>query len=148
VNRTLFKSKTLQRIVDQVDNNLLIEALTHTTFALENDLPSYQRLEFLGDAILQYVVSDYLFKTHPDWNEQQYTEHRQRYVSAGALNRVYDKYQLKKFVLLGNGLTAHPEQISDKMGSDIVEALIGAVYISTNIEIVKEFIVELMRLKD
>jgi ribonuclease-3 len=120
--------------------------LTHPSFGSENNLPSYQRLEFLGDAILEFVISEYLFNKFPDKNEMFYTDQRKRLVSNEALSNIFNNYNLKEFALVGNGLIEHPKQFSNKIRSDIIESLIGAIYISTDIDTVKEFIFTIERI--
>ncbi len=116
------------------DGSLLNRALTHSSFSEEN----YERLEFLGDSILDFVVGEYFFK-HCDENEGKLTVLRSCYVSENYLAHLFDKLKLKKFVKLGK---SYQGEISKAVKADIVEAIIGAIYVDGGISKAKNFIFE------
>lgn len=88
------------------DIRLLITALTHTSFANElkvNKTESYERLEFLGDAILEYIVSDYLFRKKREYEEGKLTKLRASLVCEFTLSQISESLGYGKFVLLSKG---------------------------------------------
>jgi ribonuclease-3 len=133
-------SPKLQKYIDQIDQNLLVEALTHKSWAFENGGMSYDRLEFMGDAILGTIVSRWLYFKFPDQNEGFLTEMRQKYISTEYLSGISNHYQLKKHLLLGVGMKTHDEQVSLKMSADVVESVIAAHFLSTSFDKTSEFV--------
>lgn len=115
------------------NENLLKVALTHSSFSKEN----YERLEFLGDSILDFIVSDYFFK-NTDEKEGQLTKTRSKFVSEDFLNDVFDKLNIKNQVVLGK---SYKGELSKAIKADIVEAIIAALYLDCNdLETVKNFV--------
>lgn len=118
---------------------LLRQALIHSSFANEKRLKSYERLEFFGDAILQMVVSEWLFLKKPQMNEGLLTTARTNLVSEDALSRCATKIGLADCVILGNGMRTD-KQIPKSILADTVESLSAAIYLDSNIDAVKKFI--------
>src|SRR6218665_1664499 len=110
---------------------LLAEALTHPSLAYESQRPHFdnQRLEFLGDAVLQLIVTEELFRMFPDFTEGKLTKLRSRVVSRGALGRFAMAIHLGDYVLLGKGEEATGGRRRLSTLADAFEALIGAVYL-------------------
>jgi ribonuclease-3 len=105
-------------------------ALTHRSFAYENGgLPTNERLEFLGDSVLGIVVTDTLFRTHPDLREGQLAKLRAAVVNMRALAEVARALGLGDFVRLGRGEEATGGRDKSSILADTVEAIIGAVYL-------------------
>ncbi|MDR2538530.1 MAG: hypothetical protein LBC43_02665 [Bifidobacteriaceae bacterium] len=140
------KDPHLQIFVDEIDPELLIEALAHKSWSFENGGRSYDRLEFIGDSILGVVVSLWLFRNFPEADEGGLTQMRQKYVSTENLDRIGKKYHLKDFLLVGVGMQHHQEQVSPKMFADALEALIAAHYLSTSRDRNAEFVMRLLDL--
>jgi ribonuclease-3 len=114
-----------------LDPELLERALTHRSFAYEHGgLPTNERLEFLGDAVLGVVVTDTLFRAHPDLSEGRLAKLRAAVVNARALAEVARAIGLGRHVKLGRGEEATGGRNKSSILSDTVEALIGAVYLS------------------
>ena len=110
---------------------LLAEALTHPSLAYESASPHFdnQRLEFLGDAVLQLIVTEELFRRFPDFTEGRLTKLRARVVSRRALARFASAIHLGTYVLLGKGEEASGGRRRASTLADAFEALIGAVYL-------------------
>ena len=117
------------------------EALTHRSYAVENSL-SYdnQRLEFLGDAVLEIVLTDYLFRLYPDCDEGAMTKIRSALVREPALARLARKLELGEYLLGGRGEKESGGAGRDSTLADLFEALLGAFYLDAGFEAVKEFI--------
>jgi ribonuclease-3 len=118
---------------------LLNEALTHSSYSAENPgSKDYERLEFFGDAILKFVVSEYLLERFPDYNEGQLTEIRSVLVSDKTLAEIANTLNLSKYILLGRMVQMRPSIVAQSM-----EALIGAVYQDLGLIHVQHLVVRL-----
>ena len=124
---------------------LLRQAMTHSSYAHEKnmkDLMDNERLEFLGDAVLEVVSSEFLFKNHPEMNEGQMTKLRASLVCEQSLATCARSLELGKFLLLGNGEDLTGGRERDSILSDAWEALIGAMYLDGGFTSAKEFILK------
>lgn len=124
-------------------NELLAkEALTHSSYANEKNLKSYERLEFLGDSILSLVVSEYLYKNYPDMPEGELTKVRAASVCERSLFEVAKKLSLGQFLFLNRGeeATGGRERIS--ILADIVEATIAAIFLDSGLTEAREWIMK------
>lgn len=118
---------------------LLNEALTHSSFAAEHPgTKDYERLEFFGDAILKFVISEYLLERFPDYNEGQLTEIRSVLISDKTLAGLASEMNLSKYILLGKQV-----QMRASIMAQALEALIGAVYVDLGIIHVQNLVVRL-----
>jgi ribonuclease-3 len=118
-----------------LDPGLLDRALTHRSYAYENGgLPTNERLEFLGDSVLGVVVTDTLFRAHPDLSEGRLAKLRAAVVNARALAEVARTIGLGVHIKLGRGEEATGGRDKSSILSDTVEALIGAIYLSGGFE--------------
>lgn len=124
---------------------LLAEALTHPSLAYESQRPHFdnQRLEYLGDAILQLIVTEELFKRFTDAPEGQLTKLRSRVVSRRALARFAMMIHLGDYVLLGKGEEATGGRRRLSTLADAFESLIGAVYLDGGPEAARELVLRL-----
>lgn len=104
------------------------EALTHPSFANESTIPDYQRLEFLGDAVLGLCVSELLSKSRPEANEGVLTRMRSALVNAEALARWARTMDIGEALALGKGARSGTEREQTNVLADAVEALVAAVY--------------------
>lgn len=129
------------------NEKLLLQALTRRS-ALnegrqESSIGDFQRLEFIGDRVLDMVISDILFDNHPDWNEGQLTEELSRFTNnSGPLYEVAKRLKLGKFLILGSGEEQINLRDNVKALSDALEALVGAIWIDSdhNYKFMKQFI--------
>lgn len=125
------------------DKNLLKEALTHRSYLNENpkwQAPDNERLEFLGDAVLELAVTEELFNRFPDLKEGQLTSFRAALVNYLMLAEVGKSFGLEKFVLLSRGEAKDTGRARDVILANAMEALIGAVYLDSNYKSVKKFV--------
>ena len=114
---------------------LLERALTHRSYAYENGgLPTNERLEFLGDSVLSLVVTDTLFKGHPDLPEGQLAKLRAAVVQMNALAEVARDLRLGSFVRLGRGEEGTGGRDKPSILADTLEAVIGATYIDCGLD--------------
>jgi ribonuclease-3 len=113
----------------------LERALTHRSYAYENGgLPTNERLEFLGDSVLSLVVTDTLFKGHPDLPEGQLAKLRAAVVQMTALAEVARDLNLGSFVRLGRGEEGTGGRDKPSILADTLEAVIGATYIDCGLD--------------
>lgn len=125
------------------DQSLLTMALTHSSFANERgrgNHKDYERLEFLGDAVLELVSSDYLFHKHEDLPEGKLTKLRASMVCEPALAKCARNIGLEDYILLGKGEEMTGGRDRDSIISDVMEAVIGAMYLDGGIDKAREFI--------
>ena len=125
------------------DKNLLINALTHTSYAFERHTESNEKLEFLGDSILEFISSKYIYKNFPNLKEGEMTKVRATVVCEDSLYKIAKKHNFSDFLYL--------EKVSNKevrpaIMADSVEAVIAALYFDAGLEEAERFIVE--NLKD
>ena len=125
------------------DKDLIITALTHSSYSNENRLKRYgcnERLEFLGDAVLELVSSEYIYKENPDKPEGDLSRIRASYVCEPTLAYCARQMSLGRFVMLGKGEEQTGGRDRDSILSDALEATIGAVYIDGGFDEAKGYI--------
>jgi len=125
------------------DQTLFLQALTHRSFLplLEdpNAIP-YERLEFLGDSILNLVVAEYLYNKFPNAREGELTQARTRLVNRKTLAALARDLRLDKFVLLSNSAQESMEKGHDSLLADSFEAIVAAMYLESGLEAVRKFL--------
>jgi len=129
------------------DTDLLKEALTHRSYAAENELKyDNQRLEFLGDAVLEIIFSDYLYKRYSDSPEGLLTKMRSALVRQDSLAELARRLQLHKFIRMGKGELESEGNLRESTLCDLFEALTGAIYLDAGLtrttELLLPFFVE------
>lgn len=127
------------------DRGLLKQALTHSSFTNEqkiNKTEDYERLEFLGDAVLEMVSSQFLFHTYPQLSEGELTKMRASLVCEPALAFCARDIELGKFIRLGKGEELSGGRERESITSDVMEAVIGAIFLDGGIEKAKEYILK------
>ena len=134
-----------ERIGYRFQNRYLLDcALTHTSFANEQKIQTfkdYERIEFLGDAVLEMISSEFLYRTYPEKKEGELTKLRASLVCEPALAYCARDLSLGAFIRLGRGEEASGGREKDSIISDVMEALIGAMYLdSGGIEAPRNFI--------
>ncbi len=125
------------------DEDLLKQALTHSSFANEqkiNKLRDYERLEFLGDAVLELVTSEFLYMQDENLLEGELTRMRASMVCEPALAYCARDIGLGNYVMLGKGEEATGGRKRDSITSDVLEAVIGSIYLDGGLESAKKFI--------
>ena len=136
----------LTEVVGQpCDEALLRRAMTHRSYAYENgNLPHNERLEFLGDSVLGLVVTDTLYRRHPDLPEGQLAKLRAAVVNSRALADVARTMGLGEFVLLGRGEESTGGRNKASILADTTEAVIGCIYISVGLPAADTFVHHLL----
>lgn len=133
-----------QRIFYEFKNKELIKcALTHSSFVNElkiNKWENYQRLEFLGDAVLELVSSEFLFDEYENMSEGKMSKVRASMVCEPALSFCARKISLGELILLGKGEESGGGRERSSILSDVFEAIIGAIYLDGGIEEARKFI--------
>ncbi|MBQ8597658.1 MAG: ribonuclease III [Lachnospiraceae bacterium] len=122
---------------------LLQQALTHSSFSNEqkiNKLKNYERLEFLGDAVLELLSSQFFFERFPDMSEGQMTRLRSSMVCEPALAFCARDLSLNKYILLGKGEEATGGRERDSIISDVMEAVLGAIYLDGGLTAADRFV--------
>ena len=119
--------------------NLYEQALTHTSYANEHNTESYERLEFLGDAILELIISEYLYK-NTNYEEGRMTKLRSHYVCENALYEYSVKLGLNEYIKLGKGQKDQDGKHCKAIVADVFESFIAAMFLDSDINEVKKFI--------
>ena len=125
------------------DKALLIQAFTHSSLVNEqkiNKKPDYERLEFLGDAVLEMLSSEFLFKNYPDKKEGQMSKIRASLVCEPALAYDAEVLDLKSYIQLGKGEETTGGRNKESIIADVMEAVIGALFLDGGIEQSKRFV--------
>ena len=124
------------RLEVDIDPGLLERSVTHRSYAYENGgLPTNERLEFLGDSVLGLVVTDTLYRTHPDLPEGQLAKLRAAVVNAKALAGIGRELGLGEHLLLGRGEETTGGRDKSSIVADTVEAVLGAVYLDQGLDV-------------
>ncbi|MEF8847056.1 MAG: ribonuclease III [Candidatus Paceibacterota bacterium] len=127
------------------DQDLLIKAFIHRSYLNEHpdfELDDNERLEFLGDAVLELVVTNYLFDSYPEKPEGDLTNWRAALVNADHLSKVARDVGLNDFLLLSEGESKQKGKARDYILADVVEALLGAIYLDQGFDECEKFIKE------
>ena len=132
--------KILDKLKIKTDNEQLYRtAFTHTSYANEENVESYERLEYLGDAVLEVIMSEYLY-LHTSYEEGVMTKMRSQYVCENALYEYSLRLGLNEELLLGKGELEHGGKYRKAIVADIFEAFTGALYLDQGLEVAKKFI--------
>ena len=115
------------------------QAFTHTSYANETNTVSYERLEFLGDAVLELIISEYLYKTSEE-PEGKMTKLRSSYVCENALYEYSCLLGLNEEIKLGHGESERDGKHNKTIVADIFESFIGAIFLDCGFDVVKNFI--------
>ncbi len=123
---------------------LLVEALTHSSIALDQTQHPFdnERLEFLGDAVLQLAITSHLFEIFPEFEEGPLTKIRTRLVSRTALRAYACNLELGKYLIMGRGEETSGGRERSSILGDSFEALIGAIYLDSNFERARKFVLQ------
>jgi len=125
------------------NTNLLNEALTHRSYINENpswNLPHNERLEFLGDAVLELVVTDYLYQTYELYDEGRLTSIRAALVNYQALARIARSLSVEEYLLMSKGEARDVGKAREVILANVFEAILGAIYLDKGYEMAKIFV--------
>ncbi len=136
--------KELEEKIDIVfkNKNLLLQALTHRSYLNENTswhLEHNERLEFLGDAVLELVVTEFLYNNYPN-PEGELTNWRAALVNAVILAKISKKFDLNNYLLLSRGEFKDTGRARQYILANVMEALIGAIFLDLGYDSVQKFI--------
>jgi ribonuclease-3 len=126
-----------------IDNKLVQQAFAHGSYVREQGLPqaaSNQRLEFLGDAVLDLIVAEELFRLHPDLPEGELTRRKAALVCAPALAEVASELGLGEHLLLGRGEEDSGGREKQSLLAEALEALVGAIFVAEGLDLAREFV--------
>ncbi len=126
------------------NRDVLETALTHPSHATENNAESYERLEFLGDSVLGFVVAEELFRSHPEAPEGVLTNRKASVVTGQQLSAVGGELGLGELLRLGKGEAASGKRGRATRLENVFEALIGAVYLDGGLEAARGVILRLL----
>lgn len=138
-NITTYQNAFRHKSVSMLDNYNDLED-NFCSFYLDNRIYSYERLEFLGDAVIKLITAEYLYNRYPHESEGFLTETKSRLEKTSALANFSKKLNLDKFLLISCDIERIRGRQNDKLLEDIYEGFIGALYKDQGFEICKEFI--------
>jgi ribonuclease-3 len=127
------------------DRELFEKALTHASYANENGRACNERLEFLGDAVLELCVSEILYSSHADMDEGGLSKARARVVREGALASWARAIRLPEMLRLGKGLEYQGGRENESIMADAMEAVLGAVFLDGGYETSMDVVTRLLR---
>lgn len=122
------------------NNKILQIALTHSSYANEHNIESYERLEYLGDAVLELIISDYFYK-NTNLDEGQMSKKRSMYVCEEALDAYAKEINLANYIKIGNGLS---NGVNASIVADVFESVIATIYLNNGFKAAKEFIYDII----
>ena len=135
----------LERLGVDIDTETLRIALTHRSYAYEHEGDKHnERLEFLGDAVLQLAVTDEIFHRYPDWSESQLAKLRASVVSSRTLADIARSLELGPHIRLGKGEIRTKGSEKPSILADTMEALIGATYESAGDQPARDLVLQLI----
>ena len=124
------------------DESLLNKAMTHTSYAYENNVESNEKLEFLGDSILEFISSKYIFKNYPNLKEGEMTKVRAQVVCEQSLYKIAKMHNFSDFLNLGKSEKLSGGKERPAILADSVEAVIAAMYIDGGLKVAEKFFIE------
>ncbi|MFA4844062.1 MAG: ribonuclease III [Candidatus Margulisiibacteriota bacterium] len=128
-----------------LNKTLLNQALTHSSYGHEKNLPDNERLEFLGDAVLKLVMTEYLYNKFPELAEGDLTKIRASVISDDTLAQIGLKVELGEFLLLSANEIKSGGQKRKSNVANVFEALLGAIYLDAGLGKARDLIVESLR---
>ena len=128
------------------NKELLKTEFTHTSYAYENNVESNEKLEYLGDSILEFISSVFLYSNYTNLKEGEMTKVRAQVVCEQSLYKVAEAHNFSDFLFLGKSEKMSGGEVKPAILADSVEAVIAAMYIDGGLEPAKEFIIN--NLKD
>jgi ribonuclease-3 len=128
-----------------INKNILSQSLTHSSYGHEKNTGDNERLEFLGDAVLKLVVSEYIYNKFPTHAEGDLTKIRAAVISDDTLGKIGKRVDLGKYILLSENEKKGGGQKRKSNIANAFEALIGAVYLDMGLGKIRDLIVELLR---
>ena len=122
------------------NKQLLETALTHTSYAYENKKQSNEKLEFLGDSILEFISSEYIYHNYPKLKEGEMTKVRASVVCEDSLQKISKMHNFSDFLYLGKSERTSQKEVRPAIMADSIEAVIAAIFLDGGLEEAKKFI--------
>ena len=130
-----------REIIKSINKDLLMEALTHSSYSNENKgTYNYERLEFLGDAVLELITSEYFYQ-NTDSKEGEMTKKRASFVCEQALTHYARDLGIDKLIRVGHGQIGN---INDTIIADVFESVLGAIYLTHGLDVARDYINEVV----
>ena len=126
--------------INLTNTDNLLTALTHASYSNENGGENYERLEYLGDAVLELITSEYLFKDY-NYPEGEMTKIRARYVCEHALYEYAKVIGYIPYIRVGNGQL---HNVNETIVADVFEAILGAIFLECGYEVSKKYILDVI----
>jgi ribonuclease-3 len=129
------------------NKELLRRALIHKSYneGVKKDLPHNEKLEFLGDSVINLVVTDYLYRNFPILNEGELSKLKAHFISSTFLFGISDSLNLNQYMFLGKGEEKNEGRKNKKINASLFEAVVGAIYLDSNYRIVSDIIIEFFK---
>lgn len=130
-----------RKIIKDIKEELLMEALTHSSYSNEHrNCSNYERLEFLGDAVLELITSEYFYQ-NTSLKEGEMTKKRASFVCEQALSHYAKDLGIDKLIRVGHGQEGN---VNDTIVADVFESVLGAIYLTQGFNVAKEYIYEII----
>lgn len=150
LNRKIYKKHSYRELEEDLDYRfkdikLLKKALTHSSYSNEHNLKvieNNERLEFLGDSVLDLIVSQYLYKKYPEYPEGELTKLRATVVCESSLAYIARKIKLGDYLFLGKGEEVTGGRDRESILADASEAVVGAIYIDSDFNTVRDLMLK------
>lgn len=129
------------------NKEILKNALIHKSFneGLQKDLQDNEKLEFLGDSVINLVITEYLFRTYKDWNEGELSKLKSHLVSSNFLSKIAKSIHLSDYIFLGKGEEKNNGRDNKKINASLFEAVLGAIYIDSSFKVVSSVIISFFK---
>lgn len=129
------------------NKEILKNALIHKSYneGLQKELPDNEKLEFLGDSVINLAITEHLFKTYKKWDEGELSKLKSHLVSSNFLSKIARSINLSDYVLLGKGEEKNNGRDNKKINASLFEAVIGAVYLDSNFKVALSVVIAFFR---
>lgn len=132
----------IPKAIPLTDKTLFKRAMRHRSAAKDAVVDSYERLEFFGDSVLGMVIAEYLYAHHPEWDQGMLSKAKSSVVQEGPLAQAALKLGLEQFIELSASEEATGGRQRPSILADVFEALLGAIYLESGLDVVRWFILE------
>ena len=129
------------------NKEILQNALIHKSYneGLKKNLPDNEKLEFLGDSVINLVITEHLFKTFKEWNEGELSKLKSHLVSSNSLSEIARSINLGDYILLGKGEEKNNGRDNKKINASLFEAVIGALYIDSSYKVTSAIVISFFK---
>lgn len=132
------------QLFNKCDDEMRALALTHSSYAHEHNLPSNERVEFLGDSVLSVIVADYLYK-HTNLEEGKMSRLRSNIVCTKSLSDLAKSLGIEKMIKIGK---SYKDKISDSVLEDTIESIIGVLYLTYGLHSISSAVIDALNVKE